>query len=120
MGSGLKQAQAAAAIPEPAVRWARTRLTNGPLPFERHLSRHLIFNQADDASDNRTGNATPDRLAGESTDVDIVARPGHHGNERTEDLTTTDASDYASNRVAKRAQTDVLRCCARCRQLHQQ
>jgi hypothetical protein len=47
------------------------------------LGCHLVFNQADDASDNRAGNATPDRLAGESTDVDIVARPGHHGNERT-------------------------------------
>ena len=78
------------------------------------LGCHLVFNQADDASDNRAGNGTPDRLAGEYTDVDIVARPGHHGNERTKELTTTDASDYASNRVAKRAQTDVLRCCARC------
>ena len=78
------------------------------------LRRHLVFNQADDASDNRAGNATPDRLAGESTDVDIVARPGHHGNERAKELTTTDASDSASNRVAKRAQTNVLRCCARC------
>ena len=37
------------------------------------LRRHLVFNQADDASDNRTGKATADRLAGESTDVNIVA-----------------------------------------------
>ena len=69
----------------------------------RALGCHLVFNQADDAGDNRAGNATPDRLAGESTDVDIVARPGHHRNERTKELTTTDASDCASNRVAKRA-----------------
>jgi hypothetical protein len=60
------------------------------------LRRHLVLNQADDASDYRTGNATSDRLAGESTDVDIVARPGHHGNERTKELTTTDTSDCAS------------------------
>ena len=80
-----------------------------------------VFNQADDASNNRTGNATPERLAGETTDVDIVARPGHHRNERTKELTTTDTSDCASNRVAKRAQTNVLRCCACCiAQLHQQ
>ena len=111
IGSGLNQAHAAAAIPE---RRASGRRGGAPGQSLRALGRHLVFNQADDASDNRAGNATPDRLAGESTDVDIVARPGHHRNERTKELTTTDAADCTSNRVAKRAQTNVLRCCARC------
>ncbi len=112
IGSGLKQMQAAAAQSlsvELQVVEAAT-----PKQSLSVLRRHLVFNQADDASDNRTGNATPDRLAGESTDVDIVARPGHHRNERTKELTTTDTSDCARNRVAKRAQTNVLRRCARC------
>jgi hypothetical protein len=75
--SGFKQTQAVAAIP---ARSSRRRHRDKVLSA---LRRHPIFNQADDASDDCAGNATPDRLAGESTDVDIVARPGHHRNERT-------------------------------------
>lgn len=34
--------------------------------------------------------AASDRLAGERADVDIVAHPGHHRNERSKKLTTGD------------------------------
>ena len=86
--SRLRGARPSADMP-PYWLWAKANASasGGAIPERRASGRrgsdtgqslstlrcHLVFNQADDASDNRTGNATPDRLAGESTDVNIVA-----------------------------------------------
>ena len=53
-------------------------------------------------------------LTGEGADVDIVAYTGHHGNERSKELATTNTPNCAGNGVAKRARTDVFRRRADC------
>src|SRR5271166_870608 len=78
------------------------------------LRRHFVFDQANNGRDNSAGNNTAYCLAGKSTDVDVVAYSGHHWDERTKELATADAANRAGNRVAKRAQTNVLRCCTSC------
>ena len=59
------------------------------------LKRHSVFYNANDGRDNRAGNATPYCLTGEGADVDIVAYTGHHGNERSKELATTNTPTIA-------------------------
>ena len=51
----------------------------------KRLSRHFVFDPANDGRDDRTGD-TPHCLTCDRTDVYIVACTGHHGNERSKEL----------------------------------
>ena len=72
IGSGLKQTQAQAAARSLSV---ELQVIEAATPGQSlsALRCHLVLDQANDGRDDRAGDATPDRLAGESADVDSPA-----------------------------------------------
>src|SRR6185312_1713527 len=82
----------------------RSRLQSGCL-----AAGHRILDEADNRGDDRPGNAAADRLPDESTDIDIAGRRSlQHRQQCGEECPAPRSTECAGNRVAERAEIEVL------------
>src|SRR6185312_4518417 len=82
----------------------RSRLQSGCL-----AAGHRILDEADNRGDDCAGNAAADRLPDESTDIDIAGRRSlQHRQQCGEERPTPRSAERAGNRVAQRAEIEVL------------
>jgi hypothetical protein len=72
------------------------------------LAAHCILYQADNGGEDRTGDATTDRLSNYLADVDIAGGALKDRQERGEERPAARAADRAGNSVTECAEVDVL------------
>jgi hypothetical protein len=72
------------------------------------LAAHCILYQADNGGEDRTGDATADRLSNYLADVDIAGGALKDRQERGEERPAARAADRAGNSVTECAEVDVL------------
>jgi len=70
--------------------------------------RHRVLNHADDDSEYRTAHATTHELAYDDFPIDSGRCRRKRGNERTKNLSATDASKGASNGIPGWTQIDIF------------
>src|SRR5271157_5804326 len=74
----------------------------------RRLARHRVLDHADDGGDDSAGYTATDRLAEQLADVDAARRALKDRQQRGEKCATARAAERAGDRVAERAEVDIL------------